>query len=342
MYRRIINHHKIIRNVDRKIKKTQSIWDRIFNKNTSRSRDFAWDGRTANPYKTNKIGFFRRPVVQVSIFLVAVFGTLGVGLFSSFFKLDSISISGLQRINEQEIRDALTGILSYKSFSVIPQSSYFTSDIDDIHNILKERFPIEKILIQKQFPNKLSIVIEEKISTIIYDSGEYYSYIDLSGKVVEVIRKVGDAEWNIKTQITTSTNELGEIEEHEEVIEKTHNPDIKSVIAQMGNYPVVYFKKEGNLEIHNQIFDEEEAKVLIEWFNLLTKSTDIPLKYFTIEPQTKELWIRTYEGWFVKTQLDFSPQIQLEKIQALFREGEAKRSRLQYVDLRYQDRIFWR
>ncbi|MBI2436121.1 MAG: FtsQ-type POTRA domain-containing protein [Candidatus Magasanikbacteria bacterium] len=345
MYRRIINHHKIIKKVDRNLKKTHTWWNRIFNIGKSRSRDFAWEGRTTNPYKIGMVSFFRRPLVQMSLICLACLFTLILGIYSSFFKLDTITISGLQRIDESELRSAVAGILTFKKLNVIPQSSYFTAGVDDIRNILKERFPIEKIVVQKKFPDVLSIIIEEKISTIIYDSGEYYSYIDLSGKVVEVIRKVGEHEWNIKTSITTSTNEFGEIETHEEIIEKTHVPDIKSVIAQMGNYPLVYFKKDGDLQINDQILDAHEAKVLVDWFNLLTRTTDIPLKYFSIESDSsdsKEFLIKTYEAWYIKSQLAFSPQTQLEKIQALFREGDIDRAKLQYIDLRYIDRIFWK
>jgi hypothetical protein len=342
MYRRIINHHKIIKKVDRNFKKTQSIWDTFFHRSKNKSKDFSWGGRTMNPYKDIKIGFLRRPMVQVSICILAILLTMSMGVYSSFFRLDTLNISGLQRIDESEMRGAVEGILAYKSFNIIPQSSYFSADVDEIRNILKERFPIEKIIVRKKFPDMLDIVIEEKISTIIFDSGEYYSYIDLSGKVVEVIRKVGDREWNIETQITTSTNELGEVETHEEIVSKTHIPDVKSIHAQMGTYPVVYLQRAENLEINDQIFNEAQTKVFVDWFNLLSRNSDIPLKYFSVDSDSSELQVRTYEGWYIKTSMDFSPQTSLEKIQALFREGELNRDQLQYIDLRYPDRIFWR
>lgn len=342
MRRQIINHHKIIRTVDRKLKKTHSFWAHIFHRKEEQSRDFAWEGRRMNPYKTEKISFFKRISVQVCIIAIAFVATVAMGIYSSFFKLDSITIEGLQRIKEDEIKETIKGILDFKSLNILPQSSYFTANTEDVCNILKERFPIEKIIVQKKFPDKLSVIIEEKISTVIYDSGEYYSYIDLTGKVVEVIRKVGDDEWSIVTQVTTSTNEMGEIETHEEIIEKNHNPDIKSAMAQMGNYPIVYYKKEGELQINDQIFSDFEIKTIIEWFNLLTKATDIPLKYFIVEDVHKELNIKTYEGWFIKSRLGFSAQTQTEKLLSVLREGEINRAQLQYIDLRYPDRIYWR
>lgn len=56
---------------------------------------------------------------------------------------------------------------------------------------MKQKYPIQKITTQKVFPNKLKIDIEEKISKVIYDNRKTYSYLDESGKVVEILRQVG-------------------------------------------------------------------------------------------------------------------------------------------------------
>lgn len=243
MQKRIINHHKIKRQIKRNAKKSKSfvaILLGLAKKKDSR-RDFSWQGRHHNPYthKEEKDHTLR----NIIILTVCILTMLGIGVYHSYFKINSIEVFGLQRIENQELKETVHGILDYRTLGIIPHNSYFLTDIDEVRDILKERFPISSIVVEKKFPNNLKLTIEEKISTLIYDNGEDYSYMDMEGNIVEKVMNVGDHEWNIVKNITTSTNERGDIETHEEIVEKTHKPNIQMVIDELGNYPIVYDKR---------------------------------------------------------------------------------------------------
>jgi len=266
---------------------------------------------------------------------------LAMCIYSSFFHISDINITGLQRIGETEIRNTIDGISSYKTLNIFPRKSYFLTDINEIRDILKERFPLRSVIVQKTFPNKLSIIIEEKISTLIYDNGKEYSYIGLEGNVVEKMRNVGDYEWNIKTETATSTNAEGEIETHEKIIERKHVPDTKTLINELGDYPIVYDKREKTVEINEAVLSSKEIQSLIEWFNILTKTTDIPLKYFVIEGEVGDFVVSTYEGWVIKTHFENDVSSQIEKLKTILKE-KVKRPQINYIDLRYEGRVYLR
>ncbi|PLX28505.1 hypothetical protein C0581_02030 [Candidatus Parcubacteria bacterium] len=340
MRRRIVNHHKIKKQVGRKFKRSHSFLSDIFGSKKKRKKDFSWQGRATNPYCTRKKNRDWSFIIKISILVISTIIIFVTCIYSSFFHMTDISITGLQRISETEIRSTLDGISSYKTFNIFPRKSYFLTDIDEIRDILKERFPIRSVIVQKTFPNKLSVIIEEKISTLIYDNGKEYSYIGLEGNVVEKMRNVGEYEWQVKTETTTSTNEQGETETHEEIIERRHVPDTKSLIHELGDYPIVYDTREKSVDINEQVLNNEEVQSIIEWFNILTKTTDIPLKYFVIDGEVGDLVVATYEGWVIKTHVANNPTSQIEKLKTILNE-KVTRPHVNYVDLRYEGRVYF-
>ena len=90
-----------------------------------------------------------------------------------------------------------------------------------------------------------------------------------------------------------------------------------------------------------EVVTEKEVRTIVEWFNLLTKTTDIPLKYFVIQSEVGELTVYTYEGWYIKSKFDRSVPTQLEELQTLFKE-KIERDKVNYVDLRYEGRVYWK
>ncbi|MBT3538648.1 FtsQ-type POTRA domain-containing protein [Candidatus Parcubacteria bacterium] len=341
MRRRIVNHHKIKKQVGRKFKRSHGFLLGLFGSRNRRKRDFSWQGRESNPYRTQKKDHNWSFIIKISILVGSTITVLAMCIYSSFFHISDINITGLQRIGETEIRNTIDGISSYKTLNIFPRKSYFLTDINEIRDILKERFPLRSVIVQKTFPNKLSIIIEEKISTLIYDNGKEYSYIGLEGNVVEKMRNVGDYEWNIKTETATSTNAEGEIETHEKIIERKHVPDTKTLINELGDYPIVYDKREKTVEINEAVLSSKEIQSLIEWFNILTKTTDIPLKYFVIEGEVGDFVVSTYEGWVIKTHFENDVSSQIEKLKTILKE-KVKRPQINYIDLRYEGRVYLR
>lgn len=337
---RIVNRHKIERKFRRNINRSRIFFGFLFGERKERSKkDLSWYGQTRNPYKATEKKD-RGLQIKIIIILFSFLSILLMGIYSSFFHLTNIQIEGIQRIDKSKILETVNGILEYKTLGFIPRKSYFIANLDEIRDVLKERFPIKTIVVQKTFPNNIFIVIEEKISTLIYDNGQEYSYVGLQGNIVEKMRKVGDNEWDVTKRLTTSTDEFGEIIEHQEIVDRKHTPDTRTIQLELGDYPIVYDMRVVQAQTNESVITESQVKVIIEWFNAISKTTDIPLKYFVILPEAGELVIYTYEGWFIKTRFDRDVPSQLLELTSLFKE-KINRTTISYIDLRYEGRAYW-
>lgn len=329
-----VNKYKIKKRWKKRIEKTSRFYNSILWPNDNKCH--------FNPYlrhnekNNHHVNFFK-----IIILFGCIFSIIYFGFYHTFFKISNIKINGLQRIKENEIKDAMSGILDYKKMFIFPQSSYFLADVSDIRDILLQRFPVKTLKVSKIFPNKIIIDIEEKISNVIYDNGEIYSYLDLEGKLVEKIRKVGDYEWEIKKETVTSTNEKGEEFQEEKIIERLHHPDIDIIIKELGELPIIYDKRLKTGEINDSMLENKTIKGIILWYDLLTKNSNIPLRYFILENDLGDVEIKTAEGWNILAKTDIGVEKQFSEMLLVLKEKKNLRPNFNYIDLRYPDRIYW-
>lgn len=287
-------------------------------------------------------GYSTKKKVEIAIGITALVGAAGLLLFHSFFTIKSIQITGIERIDEQELRQAVDGIMSTPTLFLIPGNNYFLLDIHEMRDILQERFPIEHIKVEKRFPKTLSFELQERISTIIYDNGMQYSFAALNGHIVEPIRQVGEDEWVREIKLTTSTNEFGEEIQKEEIISESHTPQVRTLRQDIGDYPIVYDARGRAADINAPVLDASYVEIIIEWYHFLNNQTDIPLSYFLIEEGRGDITIVTHEGWRLHTRPEaMALQRQFHSLMELFEGGEIERNQVSYIDIRYPDRVFW-
>jgi len=272
---------------------------------------------------------------------VALIITINVCIFHHYFFIQKIDVTGLQRINHDEFVNAVFGMVDYRKLLILPGKNYFLVNVNEIKSLLLLRFPIESVTVKKIFPHTIKIDILEKISTIIYDNGKQYSYVDKEGYLVEQLRLVGDNEWTEKKQITTSTLADGSIKEEEKILERTHHPSIKNIKAEMGDYPIVYDARAKESTLNEQILEKKTVKGIFSWFNFLRKKTNINIAYFLINDDFNHSSIITSDGWELRVNLADEIDNQMAELEYLMKE-KLKETNIEYVDLRFDNRVYWR
>lgn len=271
---------------------------------------------------------------------VTFLGSVGLLLLHPFFEIRTIQIEGNQKIQETDIRDTVLGILSYKRFYLFPQDNFFVVDIDDVHEILRQKFALRSLTITKNFPGTLNISLEEKLSTIIYDNGEQYSLMDANGKISEILRIVDDNEWRVIKKNVTSTNAEGIEVTTDTIISRFHSPNYQKISKEVGGYPLVYDTRGKPIGKGEQMLDENTVKEIIEWYETLTTHSDVPLSYFYLDQEVGDVVIKTTEGWTIKAKLNDSIQEQFQALQYILTQ-KVERPNLQYIDVRFPGRAFW-
>jgi len=335
-----INKYKVKRLLKRRVYSLRdSVGSAFLSAPRRRHHDFSWRGKRANPHVTR-----RRPVdwklrIKVTTITGASIATVGLLFFHPRFQIQDVQVHGLVRIPEHEVLETARAAMQGRAGFIVPRSNYFLFNTSELAAILKEKFPLEHISVQKKFPYALTVAIEEKISNIIYDNSEKYGYIDLSGNVVEIKRNVLESEWKVETKAVTSTNELGEEVVSQEETARYHTPDTKAVTRELGILPILYDTRRRSMEINTTVVDKETSEAVVEWFNYLTKHSDLPIAYFEIG-EGKDLLIHTHEGWHIKTR-EGGVEKQYMELTALLKE-KVERPHLSYVDLRFAGRIYWK
>jgi cell division septal protein FtsQ len=319
----------------RSLLKLKNIKSRVLHK-----KDFACSVRYRNPYKL-KEGLNTKKKLEILLLIITTLGFIYTLIYHNFFHIKEINVNGLDRIEKEEFVDSVYGILECKKFFIFPGQAYIFTDVNEIRNIIIEKYPIETIVVTKQFPHNINIEIEEKISTVIYDNGEKYSYLGLDGNVIEILGNVDEREWEKEFKITTTTLADGTIKEEKELINRTHRPAIDRVIGEFGSYPILFDSREKKIDINEFVIKPEIVYGAIEWYNHINKKTDLSFGFITIDNELGEGTIKIREGWemFVNLKERFGQQFdQLEMLLAEIND----RSTLNYIDLRYPDRLYWK
>lgn len=313
--------------------------DFVLAKDNFHHKDFDWHERKINPFASAEINWRWR--LKVWGLAGALMLTAILGVYHPFFRIKTVEVQGLQRVNETEFKNAVLGIINYQRFLVLPGGNYFLADLKELNNILRERFPLADIITRKVFPDTLNIQVEEKISTIIYDNGKKYNYLDTEGKIVQILRQVGEDEWQEKKQTATSTDAFGKEISEIKIIERTHRPPVKKVVAEMGDYPILYDERGTEGEINSVVLSVDIVQGIISWFNFINKRTDIPFGYVFIASDGGEGQIVTLESWRLKVNLRADWEKQFSELLYLLQNKKINRSGLNYIDLRFPGKVFW-
>ncbi|HRH23702.1 MAG TPA: FtsQ-type POTRA domain-containing protein [Candidatus Magasanikbacteria bacterium] len=342
MRKRIVNHHRLIKNIDRTAEKTERFFDKMFKNNKPRKvKDFTWKGTQYNPYRKEDTTGNKKMMIKLSVLVVSILLLIYMVIFSGLFNITDVHISGNSRITTAEIEEVISNTLGYKSFGFIPNSSFLIANTLDISEVLKKRFPIDEIQVEKRFPHEMNIVIKEKVSTIIYDNGVMYGLVGLDGSVVELIRAVENHEWkDIIGKVSTTTTD-GVTTTVDVVVDQVHTPNTINIYGdKTKEFPIIYDKRKHEVGKGLKVLKPEEVELMIAWYNQV-KNMDFGVSYFTIENNI-DFYITTQDGWTIKTRFARSrAEDQIREIKLALQKIENKKN-LSYIDIRYENRIYWK
>ena len=321
-------------------------------------KDFSWSKHAKNPFQRHIRSNHWRSYVVAFALGSSLFSALGIWMFHPYFSIHHVEISGVMRISVTDIRNSVEGYLQTKKWKIFPRQSYVLLSALDVEDLLREQFPIDTIEVKKKFPGSLTVLLKEKMATIIYDNGIEYSYIGLDGKKVQALRPLHENEWeeiskkvtvtttiaffsSSSLQLTTNTQPV----RSEPLIGRTHTPQMKKIHQEMGDYPLIYdirdqTKTTSTIAFDQQLLDPILVTGLVTWYDRITTRSSIPWDYIVIQDDKEGAIIRTKEGWGIYVLLDRQVEEQFVHLQALLKE-KIQRPHLQYIDLRYGDRLYW-
>ncbi len=254
-------------------------------------------------YEFKKEGSWKKRVIFL-FFLILIFGLAYFLFFSQVFQIKDIKISGNQVIGNEEIIDSLNNFIFKKILYFFNKNNIFLATESKLKSVLIGDFPrILSLEIHKNiFKQIISLKIVERKEAGIFCRDECY-YIDKDGVIFE---KAPDTSGTLILVIRDNSSEsvkLGDI-----VIESKFMADIVGV-----------------------------RESLLSQFSLKV------LDFGIDQLPSRDLKVNTHEGWYIL--LDYSRDLksQLDNLKLVLEQKiKENRKNLEYIDLRIENRIYYK
>lgn len=256
-----------------------------------------------------KTPFFKKPIFWI-VFLITVFCYVFIYVFiiSDILQIKNINISGNEKINSQELgafaeKNINKKIPIFLGWS-ISSKSIFLANTENIKNEIIKNFPqIEIVSVEKKFLQTINIKIKERKPIAIFCQIEKNCLlIDLNGVIFEKPIDFLENMTVVKQQSIARYFLTGE-----QAVEK------------------------------NTMF------VIYKTIEILKNNYKINIKNALITNPLR-LNLTTNEGWNIYFDLGSDTNFQINKLDLLLKNeiSEQVRKSLQYIDLRFKDRAYYR
>ncbi len=296
-------------------------------------------------YKTNP--FKQRKDVRTSkfklILLIIVLSFWVACLaYTPYFRINKVTYSGLENNTEAELSNIIyPNHLNKKSW--LPLNNYFFINANKVSADLYESFSFETVQVTKVFPNQLNIIIKEKISSVIYDNGKKYFLLDDRGVAIKYLADVDAGEVVIKVATSTSFSLLSTTSTTSTPIFATttfeHVPNYEKIKKQFGSYPIVYDKRELEINLkQTDVLPAEHIAAVISWHRYLAQEGVERLKFFVLEDLNAGMEINTTDHWNIVFQPKSSTESQIITLKETLTQIKPK----EYVDLRFGEKVYWK
>lgn len=239
------------------------------------------------------------------------FGTVGyLVFFSPYLALDPPQIAGLSLIDEASFRGVVNSELEQQFFGLLSRNRFFLVRPEKLAETVQSRFPlIRNIRIERIFPSALVITVEERETIVLWCSQEKCFQVLENGDVVPVT----DA--------------------HHSELSASHTITITDESGQ-------------SMEPGERVFEQGFSLFPMTLKRGLEERLGITLdKSMTVSSRfANELRVTTDRGWrlFVSTRLPAQSSIDALTLLLDAELSAEAQSKLQYIDLRTENRIFYR
>jgi len=268
--------------------------------------NYGYRDELRNKRKKRKI---RAAFLVVSSLIAFIVFTVYALFFSGWFSVNEVRVSGNKEVSEEEIKNSIIGHLdrAYLLGYIKPFSNIFFTDSEEIAGLLTEKFPIIKVVNvnKKFFSGNLNVEIGEREVVGIWcqSGGDKCFYFDKD-----------------KVFFKPAAKFSGEVFLN---IEDGRGRDFSLADS----------------------FDDQE---LLEKMNLAKSILDelkfVAYSNFFLGPGSFEFWIKIKEGWSVYLDKESDIPTQLVALKKFLEEklSPERRRTLQYIDLRVNNRIYYK
>ncbi|MFC1638778.1 cell division protein FtsQ/DivIB [Patescibacteria group bacterium] len=281
---------------------------------------------------------------MLAVAVVAVAAAVWYLFFSATFTVTSFELTGASSETEDVIRAVLEERLERRRLLVLPQSAIFLYDVGAAREDIREQFYLSRLEIRKRLPRDITVEVVERDAVAALISGGEMLALDSSGFVVRrQTRRERLSMLDLPDEFgAVAAGELGA--EAVELAEMTGETE-EDLSGNENPYPLIVDREEGEepKSPGEAAVSTEALSLALQAYVRLPDVIGSGVRWFSMDVSADTVEITLREGWnvFMTTALPFD--VQAERLALLLKEKiGGERPRLEYVDLRYDERIFFR
>ncbi len=274
-------------------------------------------------YKNHLFGRKKRSsfINKKFFFLLIVLFAVGLYylLYSDIFQIQKTDIRGNENIKKDDIENIILAQMEKKRFIFFPQKNIFFLNKKEVEDIIYGTFALEDVYVKKNFFHGLQITLKEKKPFIVWIENKKSYYVDDKGTAISQVEQFDTQKENFKDYNILRHN----------IIYK--NLPIIQNIANQKNYII------NEIIINNELLSK--IKKLIVSIKRIVK---ININFFEININEKYITIITAEGWKIYFSLEDDIDSQIKKLELILDNKSKVGKIIDYIDLRYGDKIFYK
>lgn len=282
-----------------------------------------------------QFSIFRRVVLPLTVLFWLI-----LLLYLPYFRVSQITYGGLRIIRPAEIEQAISERFWQGRFAALAKNYFFVREAA-IAKYLEERFALAGVDVNKVFPDTINIVIEEKISSIIYDDGKNYFLLAADGTAIKQVAAVAENEFRSEPIVTATSTALLTATTTIPIATTTifHVPNNTRLTSEFGNYPIVYFSRGSpTSEKQTEVLRQELIAGFIDAYTALQRGRGIKINYFSVDDPAAGAIIHTNKPWRVLFEPAGDIAKQINNVNTVLRNNRPA----EYIDVRFGERVYWR
>lgn len=260
----------------------------------------------------------RRHPALIILGVGLLFGGWGV-LASPLFAIQTITVSEAQYLDAQAVQLKVQEQFTKRRWWFFPQSNLVAFSKGQARERLAEEYPFAEFNFNKQLPDKLVVTIKEQEPLLVWRSGGNQWYVSAIGQVVGLV-----PERFLAQQVDQRTNVIRP---------QLYTNGLMSVNDTSSH----------EVTLGQNLLSSEFVTFITRLQHLIEQNADFSVVRYTVDrPGSDQLILQTSEGWQAKFRVSDDPDLQVSRLLLVLKNKIKDPSTIDYVDLRFGEKIFFK
>ena len=256
-----------------------------------------------NPHLNEKKSVPWKPILIISSCFLIVGGIIVFLLGNRTFTIDTVEVRGLEYVNRSSLEKTITQYLQEPVFFFFSRSNKFLFSLEDLDELIMKQFSLASISMNIN-KKTLFISLEERTSNLIWETVGKSYVVDLEGIIVR---------------------------EQEE-----------NSILPLEELPHFIDKNNVSITIGAQVLKKEEVTNVFFFLDLLSKR-GIAYNHIEIDRLAgKWMQVLTVTGFGILFDVGGNIETQYRNLEIVLDDQRDNLARLEYIDLRFGDRVYFK